>query len=335
MREVRTDSRLKLTALTVLSAALIALATLATGCGSESTPVTPTPAGTTSTQFRIGDAPVDRILSFEITLGSTIVLTPSGGGSPVNLTVGTNRLELTHMSGKLEAVGISNVAQGTYSTVQLTINNPEMTYLNASNAVTTLLGNPTQTVTVNLNPALTIGNAPGLVNVDVNVANSITTDTAGNVTGFNFSGSSFTFSTKAVGPQTGQQEDDNGEMEDVTGLVTAVNAPNFTLKVGQTDASMDFNFDSTTQFNDGVTAGTLLNQIVSVEGFTRTDGSLFAKEVEGQEASTGSELEGMITSISGTLLTVTAHDGSGSGMDDTKVGADFTVSISWRVWAAP
>ena len=98
--------------------------------------------------------------------------------------------------------------------------------------------------------------------------------------------------------------------------------------VGQTGSSMDFNFDNTTQFSDGVTSTTLVDQIVTVEGFTQSDGSLFAKEVEGQEASTGSEVEGMITSIVGTLLTVTAHDGSGSGMDDTKVGADFTADIN-------
>jgi hypothetical protein len=67
---------------------------------------------------------------------------------------------------------------------------------------------------------------------------------------------------------------------------------------------------------------------VKVEGFTRADGSLFAKEVEGLESNTGSELEGLITAISGTTLTISADDGIGNGMDDTKVGASFSVNIA-------
>jgi uncharacterized protein DUF5666 len=164
-----------------------------------------------------------------------------------------------------------------------------------------------------------------VLNIDVNLANSITTN-AGTITGISFSPTSFTITAKAPGAQA--EQDDDGEIEDVTGTVTAATSNSFTLKVGQTGSSLTFNFDATTQFSDGVTAATLLNQIVEVEGFTRSDGSLFAKEVEGQEASTGSELEGIIRSISGSLLTVTSHDGAGAGMDDTKVGADFTVSIA-------
>ncbi|HMC32130.1 MAG TPA: hypothetical protein VKL99_14950, partial [Candidatus Angelobacter sp.] len=37
---------------------------------------------------------------------------------------------------------------------------------------------------------------------------------------------------------------------------------------------------------------------------------------------------GLITAISGTTLTVTAQDGIGSGMDDTKIGASFSVNIA-------
>jgi hypothetical protein len=71
-----------------------------------------------------------------------------------------------------------------------------------------------------------------------------------------------------------------------------------------------------------------LNQVVTVEGFTRADGSLFAKEIEGLESGTGAEVEGLITAISGTTLTVNAHDGIGNGFDDTKIGASFSVNIA-------
>jgi hypothetical protein len=72
----------------------------------------------------------------------------------------------------------------------------------------------------------------------------------------------------------------------------------------------------------------LLNQVVTVEGFTKSDGSLFAKEVEGLENQAGGEVEGLITSISGTTLTISAQDGIGNGMDDSKVGATFSVNIA-------
>src|SRR5205807_9352019 len=55
---------------------------------------------------------------------------------------------------------------------------------------------------------------------------------------------------------------------------------------------------------------------------------LFAKEVEGLESNTGAEVEGLITAISGTTLTVNAHDGIGNGFDDTKIGASFSINIA-------
>lgn len=321
----------------VLAAAVLLVLVFTAGCGGHSSATlsptpTPTPVGTTSTQLRIGDAPADKVLSFEVTIASPIVATISGSSTPVNITVGNNRLELSHMAGKLEALGVINIPQGTYTSAQFTITNPEMVYLDASNAVTKLQGSPTQTITVDFNPPVTIGSAPGLVNVDISIANSLATDASGNITGFNFTSSSFTITTNAIGPQNGQQEDDNGEMEDVTGLVTAVNAPNFTLHVGQSGADLVFTTDANTQFSDGVTdLASTLNKIVKVEGVTRGDGTLYAKEVEGIENETGAEMEGLITAVTGlpaTSFTLMAQDGVGSGIDGTKVGDTFTIDVS-------
>ena len=332
MRSINQRSFVQSANRAVLALIVVAGMAFAAGCGggggSSITPgPTPIPAGHSSTQVRIGDAPADSVIAFEVSVTS-LTLTPSGGGTPASVAVAANnRIELTHASGKFEPFAIGNLPQGTFSAANLTLANSELTFLNSTGTAVHINGPASASVTVPLNPAITVGTSPLVLSIDINVANSITTDNTGVVNGISFGASSFNITGKAPGAQA-QQEDDDGEIEDIRGTVTAATSSTFTLKVGQTGASMDFNFDSTTQFSDGVTAGTLLNQIVTVEGFTRSDGSLFAKEVEGQEASTGSELEGMITSISGSLLTVTAHDGSGSGMDDTKVGADFTVSIS-------
>jgi Domain of unknown function (DUF5666) len=324
----------RLLAMSVLLGTLVLLA----GCGGSSsspapTPTpTPTPGVTTSvTQVRIGDAPMDRVIAFELSIGSPVVLTPSGSGSAVNLTVGPNRLELSHMSGKLEPLAIANFPQGSYSSAAITILNPKVTFLNSSGTQTTLQGKATQTVTVTFNPALTIGSSPGVVNVDLNVANSIATDQSGNITGFNFSGSSFNISSKAVAPEA-QQEDDDGEIESVAGLVTSVSGNNFTIKVGRSGAQLTFATDATTKFSDGlVNLNSALNQIVNVEGLTRSDGTLFAEEVEGIENQSGAETEGLVTSVTGnpaTSLGFLVDDGTGTGMDDTKVGASFTADVS-------
>jgi hypothetical protein len=80
-----------------------------------------------------------------------------------------------------------------------------------------------------------------------------------------------------------------------------------------------------------VNVNSALNQIVNVEGVTRSDGTLFAEEVEGIENQAGAETEGLVTSVTGnpaTSLGFLVDDGTGNGMDDTKVGASFTADVS-------
>lgn len=314
----------------ILSAGLL----LAAGCGEDRSAraagpsPSPTPdTSSSSTQVRFGDAPADSVISFEVTV-SALTLTPGGGGAPVSIPVAANnRIELSHTAGTFEPFAVGNLPQGTFSAANLTLANAELTFLNSSGLPVHVNGPASAQVTVTLNPAITVGGSPLILSIDVNLANSITTS-AGTITGISFGPTSFTITAKTPRAQEAEQEDDDGEIEDVTGTVTAATSNSFTIKVGQAGSSLTFNFDASTEFDDGATASTLLNHVVQVEGFTRSDGSFFAKEVEGQEAESGSELEGIIRSMSGSLLTVTSHDGAGSGMDDTKVGADFTVSIA-------
>jgi hypothetical protein len=312
---------------------LVALIALAAGCGGGGSSVasspspTPSPAGTTSTQVRFGDAPADSVIAFEVSV-SSLSLTPASGGSPIAVTVpANNRIELTHASGKFEPFIAGNLPQGTFSAANLTLANSELTFLTSAGTPVHINGPASASITIPLSPNLTIGSSPLVLNIDVNVAASITT-VGGVVNGIAFTPTSFNITAKAPGVAANQQDDD-GEIEDVQGTVTAVNGSSFTLKVGQAGSSLTFATDGTTQFKDGVTTvASLLNQVVTVEGFTRADGSLFAKEVEGLESNTGAEVEGLITAISGTTLTVNAHDGIGNGFDDTKIGATFSVNIA-------
>lgn len=322
-----------------LLASVLAAILMLSGCGGSSNP--PTGGGgrgqggggsqATATQVRMGDAPADRVIAFEFTIGSPILLTPSGGRASVNVPVAANRLELSHMSGHLEPLAVLNVTQGTYLSATITITNSEIIFLDSAGIQHKLQSNTSQIVTVTFSPPLTISATAGTLNLDLSVANSVATDALGNITGFNFSASSFTIGTKAIAAAA-EQEDDDGELEDVTGLVTSVSGSNFTISVGQSGAQLTFTADATTQFNDGATnVASTLNQIVKVEGFTKSDGTLFAKEVEGLESQTGSEVEGIVVTVTGNpaiSLDLLAQDGIGGGMDVTKVGANFTADAS-------
>src|SRR5262249_12090174 len=267
------------------------------------------------------------VIAFEVSV-SALSLTPAGGGSPVTVSIpANNRIELTHASGKFEPFVAGNLPQGTFSAANLTLANSERTFLSSTGTPVHINGPASASISVPLSPNLTIGSSPLVLNIDVNVANSITTTAGGVVNGISFGPTSFNITAKTPGAANNQQDDD-GEIEDTEGTVTAVNGASFTMKL-QNGSSLTFTTDATTEFKDGVTgvAG-LLNQVVTVEGFTKSDGSLFAKEVEGLENQNGAEVEGLITAISGTTLTVTAQDGIGNGMDDNKVGASFTVNIA-------
>src|SRR5215470_9402254 len=85
-------------------------------------PPPPSPPPNTLTQIKVGDSPVDSVISFSVGIGSPIVLTPANGGAAVNLAVPTpNRVELSHLAAKVEPLAIVNVPQGNYSTLTITM----------------------------------------------------------------------------------------------------------------------------------------------------------------------------------------------------------------------
>lgn len=319
----------------LLAIALLIIFTgiLVIGCGGGSSsppPPPPPPPGTSSTQIRVGDASTDRVVAFQVTIGN-IILTPAGSGASQQVQVPTNRLDLSHMAGKLEPVVILNAPQGTYTNAIVNIANPTVTFLNGSGNLVTIPGGASQSVTVNFSPALTISSSPAILNIDINAASTLTTDASGNVLGFSFSSSSFAISTSPIVAENLQQ-DITGEIESVVGQVASVSGANFTLNGAQGGGQFVFVTDSSTVFFGGLTnAASMANQIVRVDGTTRADGTLLARKVEGVESQTGSLMDGLITSVIGTpatFLTIASQDGTGNGMDSSKIGAPFNVNVS-------
>jgi len=313
----------------LLWSVLLGVVAVTTGCGSySSSPMTATTSAKSATQVRIGDAPSDRVVSFEISVGPVTMTTT--GASAVTALSSSRRIELAHLSETNEPLALLNVPQGSYGSMTLAVANPEVTFINNLGATVELQPAFNQSITINFSPALNVGTGSSVINIDLNLANSLTFDAQGNVTGVAITANSFAVSTSTVAPVQ-QQHAEDGELEDTTGLVTGVSGSSFTMTVGQNGVSLTFTTDANTQFSDGASLATMLNTIVNVEGNTQPDGSLYAKEVEGIENNAGMEADGLITRVSGnpaTQLSVVAQDGSGSGMDATTVGTTLTVAVS-------
>jgi hypothetical protein len=329
---IRNDSRFSMQAAFRCALACITVFGVAytMGCGGGGNDVAPPPPPpqTTITQVRIGDGAADRVLFFALKIGSPLTL-HSTAGQDVVYSIGNNRWELTHAAGKFEPLSTVDLAQGTYSSVDLVVVSPGMVYLDSNGVPQGILGNPSQSVTVNFNPPLQIGSTPTVLNMDVNVANSLAVDGSGYVTGFDFKSSSFTFTSNAIGQQS-QQQDANGEIEGLSGKVTTISGSNFVVEAGQGNSELGFASDSSTVFSGGLgDLGGAANQIVKIDGYTKPDGTLMATKLEGMENQTGAIVEGLVTAVNlaGGTFQIEVQDGTGAGMDPNKVGALYTVNF--------
>jgi Domain of unknown function (DUF5666) len=315
--------------------------TLLAGCGTvalhKQTSVPPqTAQNMTVTQLRVGDAPADQVFSFEVTIGNPITLIPVDGGAPSMIVVNTNRLELSRTAGKMQALSVTPLKPGSYSAADITIQGPSLTYaktLLTPTPVTLIdqVNGADKTVRINFNPPLTVGNDPVVLNLDINLPASLVTNGAGNISAINFTESSFFFSVQPVGIQ-GQQQDNNGEFEDETGKVIEVSSSGFVLQTGQSGSRLPFVVDGTTTLPGGLHLQDLLGRIVQIEGFTHSDGTLFAQQVEDLGAQNATQAEGTITTVGSfnvpTLLEFAAQDGAGNGFTSAQIGQDFMVDIS-------
>jgi DNA/RNA endonuclease YhcR with UshA esterase domain len=260
----------------------------------------------------------------------SIILTDTNGGTVTALSA-PRTIELTHLSADSEPLALLNIPQGSYNKADIHILSAEVTFLDSTNQPKQQQFPVNSTVSVTLNPAVAVGANSTVLTIDVDVASSVSI--SGNTATLNTIVFSVTSTT--VNANENEQEAEDGEMEDITGLVTAVNGTSFTLTLGQNGVQLTFTTDANTQFSDGVTsAASALNMIVKVEGVTKSDGTLYAKEVEGIENQNGAELEGFITAVTpgpptaATSLTIVGQDGIGSGIDDTDIGATITVDVS-------
>ena len=302
---------------------LLSAVLLLPGCGSggnSSITSTPTSANTT---INFGDATNDQVIGFEMLINS---ITLSGGSNPSVLPKPTE-FEFVHAAGILEPLSLVSVPAGTYTGATISVANPEVVIMTASGPSKIPATLTASTVTVTFPSPITIGGNAAVLNFDLNLATSITlnaTNTAATVT------PQFTATTASVPANNGGEDDEHGEMEDIRGAITNVSSPKFTIQPPQTAQPITFTTNSSTQFKDGITSFSQLTNgmIVSVDAVTQTDGTLLATKVESEtETANGQEVEGFVTSVTGSPATQIVVSTQKSSVTSTTLGTSVTVSI--------
>ena len=204
----------------LLAGALIAA--LAGCSGSSPSGSTTTPSAQTGSVFTTGtDAPLPSIVSFQVQVSDVTV--SDGTGTPVSILSAPQTIDFARFNGLQSLLDFNAIPAGTYTTVNVTLANPVLAYLNTSQtgAPPTIsdVPNPTllnSTVTVLLSTPLTVtaGQNVGL-QMDFNLRNSIQIDGTGQVTGVINPNINFTVLTP------GSQD---AEIDEFNASVVSVNA---------------------------------------------------------------------------------------------------------------
>jgi hypothetical protein len=256
------------------------------------------PAAKTAVQVRIGDAPVDRVLAFELTVTS-ITLTDTNG-TTTNVLSSPTEVEFTHLAGTFEPLTLNSISQGTYAKATITVSSPDVTYIDPGTGLIMekhpTLTTPTATVTFP-SGGLTVGSGATSINFDFNLANSLVFDASNNVTVTPV----FTASSVTVASNQQDQDTDDGNVEGVQGAVVSASGSTIVIATEKSGIQLSFSTNASTTY-DGVSglSGIQPGEIVQIDARTQTDGSLIATKIEIEDAQNNSlESDGIVTSVNG------------------------------------
>src|SRR5215472_16105797 len=208
-----------------------------TSCGGGNAPVQKT--GTLVT-LQTGDALNDQIAKFELTISSIILTGANGTPNTANLLTGPAEVEFTHEAGTFEPLALAHVPPGTYSGATVTVSNPEIVAIVAGAPAKLSTALFSANVNVTFTPNVTVGTSPMFLNFDLDLANSVTiSGAAATIT------PKFNVSTSTVAANQNNEDQQDGQIDEVHGTLTAIKAPNITIQTSTT--AMTFATDSNTK----------------------------------------------------------------------------------------
>jgi hypothetical protein len=304
----------------------VVFALLLTGCGGGSTPIVSTGAG--QIVLQTGDAVNDQIAKFELNISSITLTGVSPTATTANLLAKPAEVEFSHEAGTFEPLTLANLPPGTYSGATISVTSAEVVVINGATPAkvpATITGG---TVTVTF-PNITVTTSPLFLNFDLDLAASVvlngTPITSATIT------PTFNVTSAATPPagNEGNEDHNDGDMEDVHGSVKSIAAPNFTITTKTTDIT--FSTDANTKFKDGVTqlSDLKVGDIVEVDGVTKSDGTKLASKVEREGSQSGEEAEGLISALDNPLTKITiVHQVDSTGTSNSPVTVDIGVNSS-------
>jgi Domain of unknown function (DUF4382) len=275
------------------------------------------------------------LLSFSVTVAG-ISLTPSAGGSPINLPLNnsTYSVDLARLQSDSAFVAVStSIAAGTYTSMTVSLANPLVTYCTQTTGAAGCTSGTVASVTTGAAAAPNITTAPfpitlmatqtqGLA-ININLQNAITVSPTQSqvVTAVNLAATNVV--TASTLPPAASSLPTSGELsfvEDVTGVVTAVSASaqSVTVKTA-TRGSFTAVANSSTVFSPNCTNFSLsLNfgscvvqgHVASLDLELNTNGTFTLLEYDPLDTSTGDWIEGVITAqpTSSTQLTLVTNE---------------------------
>jgi hypothetical protein len=266
---------------------VLTLVALASGCGGGSSTSTTTTQPQSGSVFVNGtDAPLPSVLSFQVDITGMTV--SDGTNPPVSVLNGTQTVDFARLNGLHTLLDLNTIPVGTYTTVNVTLANPQIGYLNVTTpqtnpptrpAITTLNGTTmpavtlTQSsVTITLGSPLTVnaGDVIGLF-FDFDLRQSIQVDQNGQFTGV----VNPTLDLKAITPS-----DADAYIDEFYAGVVSVGTSSFLIQ-GPHGHQFTVNVNGQTEFEDGEGLSDLTStSIVEISGtLDRTSGAILADTV--------------------------------------------------------
>ncbi len=309
MGRIRTF-KLSLAALTVAGLAILT-SNCGNGTGTKLPPVFQQPTGTVS--FLASDAPLCDVAGFKVTITSA-TLTPASGGSPVTLLASTNPVTVDFASLMDFSTFLSQtrIPQGTYSTLNLTLSDPQITVLDTT--VSPPTSSPLATtfsslsVSITLSPELTVSSGgASSVQLDFDLRNSILTKN-GQVTG--------QVTPVATAGAVTASSSGFGELQKLAGIVQSVSSTgtnsafsgSFTLQL-PSGATPTVNISSNSVF-DGVSGLSGLNagkSFVEVDASVDSSNNVVANYVKAEADENAAQ---NLAAFIGVVTSVTRSSGS-------------------------
>jgi hypothetical protein len=266
---------------------VLAMMVVASGCGGGASTSTQTPQQQSGSVFVTGtDAPLPSVLSFQVDITGMTV--SDGTNPPVSVLNGTQTVDFARLNGLHTLLDLNSIPAGTYSSVTVTLANPEISYLNVTTPET---NPPTRPTIVTLNgtssPAVTLTQS----SVNITLGNPLTV-TAGEIIGLSFdfdlrhsiqvdSNGQF---TGVVNPSLGLKavtpSDSDAYIDDFVAGVTSVGTTSFMIQ-GPHGHQFTVNVNEQTEWEDGEGLSNLTGtSIVEISGtLDRTSGAILADTV--------------------------------------------------------